>query len=121
MLLVNRLSDTDGATPPTFGPGKMQWIVDEGWAPVATGANRFSNASVPDEVGIDEGADGTINQWYSVYEKSVPAGTHTLFQADNAGQNMYGVAVAAIPEPGTVALTVLGVAGILLHQRRRHR
>jgi hypothetical protein len=107
MLIDNRLSDADGATPPTFGADKMQWIVDEGWTPVTTGANRFGNAAVPDEVGIDEGADGTINQWYSVYSKEYPSGTFRLKQADNAGQNMYGAVVV----PTGSGLTAVNVGG----------
>jgi hypothetical protein len=119
LLVDNRLGDANNANPPTFDATHMQWVIDQGWSATGNGLNRAGNAGAPDEVGFDEGADNTINQWYSVYQKSVPAGTHSIFQADNAGQNMYGVAVAAIPEPGTVALTVLGVAGVLLHQRRR--
>jgi hypothetical protein len=95
LLIDNRLSDTDGATPPTFDAAHMQWVVDEGWAPVSTGVHHLRTAGAPDEVGIDEGADGTINQWYSVYTKTFPAGTFRLKQADNTGQNMYGAVVKA--------------------------
>jgi hypothetical protein len=48
---------------------------------------------VPDEVPYDEGADDDIDQWYSVYRRNVPAGTFSLLQPDNAGQNMYGVVI----------------------------
>lgn len=95
LLVDNRLGDPNGpnTTPPTFGPTRMQWVLDEGWTPKITGANRAGDPTFPDEVGFDEGADGTLNQWYSVYVKSFPAGTLQLRQADNAGQNMYGVVV----------------------------
>lgn len=119
LLVDNRLSDANSANPPTFDATHMQWVLDQGWKATSHGLNRAGNVGVPDEVGFDEGADGTINQWYSVYEKSVPGGTFSVFQADNAGQNMYGVAVAAIPEPGTVAMTALGIVGVLM--QRRHR
>lgn len=119
LLVDNRLGDANNANPPTFDATHMQWVVDQGWTPSSRGLNRAGNPSAPDEVGFDEGADNTINQWYSVYQKTVPAGTFSIFQADNAGQNMYGVAVATIPEPSTVALAALGVAGVLLHRRRR--
>lgn len=55
----------------------------------------MNSIGVPDEVALDESADGTINQWFSVYQKDFPAGTFSLFQADNTGQNMYGVVVIA--------------------------
>jgi hypothetical protein len=119
MLIDNRLSDGDGATPPTFGPTSMQWILDEGWLATSNGLNRTANAAVPDEVGFDEGTDGTINQYYSVYRKNVAAGTFALLQADNAGRNMYGVVVAAIPEPATGTLGLAALLGLAPLRRRR--
>ena len=124
MLIDNRMSAdtsaTDNADPPTFDATHMQWILDQGWAATANGLNRTANAGVPDEVALDEGADNTINQWYSVYRKDFPAGTFSLFQADNAGQNMYGVVVQPIPEPSS-ALVLLGGTGVLCLRRRRAR
>ncbi|MFM7099567.1 MAG: PEP-CTERM sorting domain-containing protein [Verrucomicrobiota bacterium] len=119
LLIDNRLSDGDALTPPTFGAAAMQWVVDQGWTPTANGLNRSNDPTRPDEVAFDEGADNTINQFYSVYSKTVPAGTASLLQADNAGRNMYTVVVASVPEPGTVALGVLGAAGLLFFARRR--
>jgi len=106
MLIDNRLSDTNGADPPTFDATHMQWILDQGWAATDNGLNRSASTSVPDEVPIDEGADGTINQWFSVYEKRFLAGTFSLLQADNGGQNMYGVVV--IPDGELVVGDVNG-------------
>lgn len=119
MLIDNRLGKADGSntTAPALGPTSMQWILDGGWAPVMTGANRAGDMLLPDEVGIDEGADGGINQWYSIYAKDFPAGTFQLFQADNAGRNMYGVVV--VPEPSSIVL--LGSAGLLLLNFRRRK
>lgn len=108
MLIDNRLSDGDGNNPPTFGPANMQWMLDEGWMPVMTGVNRTSDPNLPDEIGIDESADGSINQWYSIYSKLYPAGTFQLKQADNAGRNMYGVVVAAAVPPPAPILTAVG-------------
>jgi hypothetical protein len=121
MLIDNRLGDPNSpnTTPPQFGPTKMQWILDQGWIATSNGLNRTANTAVPDEVPLDETALGSINQWYSVYQRTVPAGTFSLFQADNAGQNMYGVVVVAIPEPSTIALVGCAIAGMALVIRRR--
>jgi hypothetical protein len=105
MLIDNRLGAVaDNTTPPQFDATHMQWILDEGWAATANGLNRAGDPALPDEVPIDEGADGGINQWYSVYEKIYPAGTFSLLQADNGGQNMYGVVIkptdGTLPDPG---------------------
>lgn len=120
MLIDNRLGEAspgNGADPPTFGPTAMQWILDGGWLPTANGLNRTQNAGVADEIALDEGADGAINQWYSIYYKNFPAGTLSLFQADNSGRNMYGVVIT--PEPATLGL--LAMAGALGLRRRRAR
>jgi hypothetical protein len=120
MLIDNRMSAdtaaTDSNDPPTFDATHMQWIVDDGWTATTNGLNRFANPAVPDEVPIDEGADNTINQWFSVYQKQFPAGTFSVRVPDNGGQNMYGVVVT--PEPSGVALA-FGVAGLALLKRRR--
>ncbi len=71
MLIDNRLQDGVHSDPPTFEATHMQWILDQGWASTAHGLNRSKNAAVPDEVAMDEGADETINQWFSVYYCSV--------------------------------------------------
>src|SRR5262245_4803662 len=75
MLIDNRLGDTSGETPPTFDATHMQWILDQGWTAVQTGNNHLNNPATPDEVGFDEGADNTLNQWFAVYTKDFPAGT----------------------------------------------
>jgi hypothetical protein len=120
MLIDNRLKDLDGNSPPSFGP-EMQWIVDEGWEPVITGNNHLASATQPDEVGIDEGADGTTNQFYAVYFKEFSAGTFSLRQADNASRNMYGVVItpAPIPEPSTFVLAAIGLSTLVVHRRVR--
>lgn len=117
MLIDNRLSDGDAATPPTFDATHMQWILDQGWLATAHALNRAQSAARPDEVGIDESSDGTINNWYSVYYKSYPAGTFSLLQADNANRNMYGVVIT--PEPATLGLLAMGVSALAAGRRRR--
>jgi hypothetical protein len=93
LLIDNRLGDTVNATPPTFDATHMQWVLDQGWTPVITGLNHLGLPAVPDETGIDEGADGTINNYFSIYTRVFPAGTFQLRQADNTGQNMYAAVV----------------------------
>jgi hypothetical protein len=107
LLIDNRLGDANNTNAPAFDATHMQWVLDQGWAAVTTGNNRTGNATDPDEVGIDESADGTIDNWFSVYTKAFPAGTFQLKQADNAGQNMYGVVVT--PAVGTPPDTSLGI------------
>jgi hypothetical protein len=121
MLIDNRLGDADNASPPAFDATHMQWILDEGWAATANGLNRSADATRPDEVAIDESADGTINQWYSVYKKDVPAGLFQLHQADNAGQNMYGVVITPIPEPSAACLAALGLLALCSGKIRRRQ
>jgi hypothetical protein len=101
MLIDNRLGDPNSpnSDPPSFGPTKMQWILDQGWTATANGLNRNNDTAVPDEVPIDESADLGINQWFSVYQRNVPAGTFTLLQPDNGGQNMYGVVIVSAGPP----------------------
>ncbi len=99
LLIDQRLGDTDNLTPPTFDATHMQWVLDQGWTAVRTGNNRTADSSLLDEVAFDESADNTVNQYYAIYSKRIPAGTFSLFQADNAGQNMYGVVVQPAPKP----------------------
>ncbi len=119
MLIDNRLSDGDAANPPTFDATHMQWIIDQGWSATANGLNRAGSAATPDEVALDEGADGSVNQYYSVYSKFVPAGTFALLQADTAGRNMYGAVIVPVPEPMAWTLGLASGLGLAL-ARRRH-
>ncbi|HMJ88884.1 MAG TPA: hypothetical protein VK530_03665, partial [Candidatus Acidoferrum sp.] len=104
MLVDNRIGDTTAnnnnppfnATDITAWTG-MTWMNTNGFRPVLTGRNRTSNATLPDEVGIDENADNTINNHFSIYSNRFPAGTFTLYQQGLSGNNMYGVVVAIAP------------------------
>jgi hypothetical protein len=110
LLVDNRLGGAGNATPPTLGDTReagMGWLLLDGWTPVQNGLNRTGDPEVPDEVGVDEGAGGVgpgvaLNQWSSVYVKAIEAGTFTLYQANNPGQNMYGVVVKPIPSTPAV-------------------
>jgi hypothetical protein len=110
VLIDNRIGDSSAnANNPPFNGSAisawtgMQWINTNGFQPVMTGRNRTSNATLPDEVGIDEGTgtpqlpNGDINNWFSVYSNRYPAGTFTLWQQGLSGNNMYGVVVAVAP------------------------
>src|ERR1051325_1134799 len=110
LLIDNRLGDANNANPPTIDATHMQWVITDGWLPVTTGVNRTHNAALPDETGVDESSDNTINNWYSVYKKSFPAGTFQVKQADNAGQNMYAVVVVPIVGQFT-ATSFIGYSG----------
>lgn len=120
MLIDNRTNDGNNADPPTIGPGTgfMEWI-DDSWQPVKRTGNRAGNPDWPDEVGIDEGADGDIDQWFSIYVKAFPAGTFSLFQANNPGRNMYGVVITeppTAPVMGPVTGTPISFSSYIVEQ-----
>lgn len=75
---------------------------------VATGANRARNLTNPEEVGVDENGDGTVDKWSSVFKKEMAIGTTTLAGFNEAGRNMHGVVVQPTPEPATWALLLAG-------------
>ncbi|HOW65234.1 MAG TPA: Ig-like domain-containing protein [Verrucomicrobiota bacterium] len=111
LLIDNRYPDGDNTTPPNYAEGLdptgwttgLAWMGTEGFQPVFTGANRNLDPSMPDEVGVDEGGNGTgpggdIQQWSTVYSKTLSGpGTFTVYQPDNASRNMYGVVVKRLP------------------------
>jgi len=113
-LVDNRLGDGNGGDPPNFD-ANMNWLLEEGWVGVTNGVNRARAKDRPDEIGVDEGADGIgpgqgVNQWSSVYVKRVPAGTFSVYQPDNGGRNMYGIVIKEVPETPTT----LSASGNLL-------
>ena len=112
LLIDNRLgNETDASSldPPTFDATHMAWVAANGWLPKITGNNHLGNGD-PDEVAMDEGQDGrqagtpnpnagftnTVDSFFSVYYKKVPAGTFSLFQAD-ISKNMYSVVITWCP------------------------
>jgi hypothetical protein len=122
VLVDNRLPDGINSTPPGIGETRdsnMGWLLLDGWAPVSNGLNRSGNPEIPDEVAVDEGGQGTgpgesLDQWSSVYVKAVDAGTFVLYQANNAGRNMYGVVVAPIPSTPAVTGQTADLRGFTL-------
>ncbi|MCX8155867.1 MAG: immunoglobulin domain-containing protein [Verrucomicrobiae bacterium] len=102
LLVDNRLGEAtpNANDPPVFGPNNMQWLVTNGWVAVMNGLNRAGRADWPDEVANDNNNDGSLNDFMSVYVKTVPAGLVKTFGPDNGGRASYGVVIAqALPAP----------------------
>lgn len=107
LLVDNRLTDATAGDPPEGGADLaswtlMTWLAADGFAPMLNGLNRTGDPSIPDEVGVDEAGDGvgpgvSIQNWSSVYARSVPAGTFTIREFNGGGINMYGVVIARSP------------------------
>jgi hypothetical protein len=139
LLIDNRLGEavTGGngqpLDPPTFDASHMAWVAANGWTPVLTGANHLNDNTIPDEVAMDENQDllqggtpnpnagftNTVDSFFSVYAKQVPAGTFSLFQAnkDPGNLNMYGVVIT--PEPASATLMLLAVSAVAGLRRKR--
>ena len=118
MLIDNRLSDADNANPPTFDATHMQWILDQGWTRPPTVSTASPIPRVPDEVAFDEGVRRHHQPVvFGLQQGALTAGTFSILQADNAGQNMYGVVV--VPEPATLVLLGLGGFSLLVARRRK--
>ena len=109
LFIDNRVGDDDPSDGPTLGGSVMGWVLTGG----------FVDTSL--DIGIDEGGDGDIDSWSSVFvSKYNWPGTMTLGPQNNTGnRNMYGVAAVPVPEPATLSL--LGVGLLALARRRRRR
>jgi hypothetical protein len=133
-------SGTKGSTTDPTLVGNVVWIANDGWTRVNTG---FMPNGQPDYLGSDEGTGNIasadlrshtatnliagsgngLNNFFAIYSKTFPAGLNTgVTKAyGNGSPNFYGLAVAPVPEPGTVALAVVGAMGMTLFIRRRSR
>ncbi len=118
LLIDNRGSVTNGHRdqPPDLGIGTnslglpfMNWVLNDGFAPIRTGKNRVGSLSVPDEVGWDEtpnlgvGSGVSVDTYGSVYgRKSI--GTFVLgeYASGAGGRNMYGVVISTNSPPPVI-------------------
>lgn len=101
LLVDNRLGDGNAANPPDFTT-LMTWVPRDGWEPVLNGLNRAGDSTQPDETGCDENADGSVNNWFSVYMRIVEAGENAFSTYDmGEGRNMYQIVVDAAAPPAT--------------------
>jgi len=108
LLIDFRVGDGSNADPPVLTT-LMTWV----------GANGFTNTG--SQLAIDENNDGSIDNFFQIYSKTMSAGVTRLFeQNDGTGRNMYGVAasIAAVPEPGALVLAGMGMALIFRARRR---
>ena len=84
LFLDNRLGNTGGGigVDPGLAGAVMIWVTDLGFTDTG------------DDIGIDESADGDIDQYFSIFERSVSAGETIVLGTQNDGEqrNMYGVA-----------------------------
>jgi hypothetical protein len=138
LLLDNRLGSAANTDPPTLGSGGvglMAWVADDGWVQKITG---YSPNGQPDYTAVDEGATITdfntrstnttglgtgpgneIQNFYTVYTKTFPAGDILLKEQNGGGINMYALVVQPVPEPAGIAM--LGGIAVLGLTRRRAR
>jgi len=106
LLVDNRVNDYARGSEyddPTFGPPDTQWVLDGGWKRVNTGLTPLVTPTCAgDYVGIDEGNNGTINQVYAVYAKTLRhPGSITL--GTEFDGNIYCLVVSTNPVPAANA------------------
>jgi hypothetical protein len=102
-------------------------VIDRGFTAVQTGRNRKISFAFPDELGVDTtatplavGPGLSVDDYVSIYGKSLPAGTFSLGEygaAFNTGRNMYGVVVVPLPEASTTLFGVICMLGALASRR----
>jgi hypothetical protein len=96
---VNDYRDDSSQDDPVFGPPDTQWVLKDGWKRVNTGLMPVLDSTHGgDYVGIDEGNDGTINQVYAVYCRTLSKPGSITLGTEFDG-NIYCLVVSTNPPP----------------------
>jgi hypothetical protein len=102
LLVDNRVNDYLPGSEyddPSFGPPDTKWILDGGWKRVNTGLTPNGTG---DYVGIDEGDNGSINQVYAVYSRTLTNPGSIKLGTEFDG-NIYCLVVSTNPVPSAKA------------------
>ena len=104
LLVDNRVNDylpESTYDDPTFGPPDTQWVLDDGWKRVNTGLTPLlTPTTAGDYLAIDEGNNGTLNQIYAVYAKTLNKPGSVTLGTEFDG-NIYCLVVSTNPVPLT--------------------
>jgi hypothetical protein len=95
----------------------LPWMNDPGQTGLPT---QFFDTGA--QIGIDEGADGSVDQTFSLWATIAPPGTYSLGVNGNSGNNyiIFGDK-KIVPEPTSLALIGMGLMGLVSVVRRRNR
>lgn len=98
-------------------PQPYPWMNDPSFTGLPT---IFFNTGV--KMGIDENADGSVNNSFSLWATIAPPGTYHLGENNHSGNNyvIFGNN-KLIPEPSSLAISGMSVLGLLAAVRRRSR
>ena len=102
LLVDNRVNDYLPGSEyedPSFGPPDTQWVLDDGWKRVNTGLSPNGRG---DYVSIDEGNNGSVNQVYAVYSRTLTNPGSIKLGTEFDG-NIYCLVVSTNPLPSAKA------------------
>jgi len=105
LLVDNRVNDylpDSNHDDPGFGPPDTQWILADGWQRVNTGLTpRLDPTHRGDYVAVDEGDNGTINEFYAVYYRTLTQPGSITLRTQYDG-NFYCLVISTNPPVRTV-------------------